>query len=214
VRFYDGRLKPDQDVHVAVVDIDVGDSDLQQCADAIIRLRAEFLFSGPCKDDIQFNFTSGDPARWAEWRDGVRPFVTGNRVSWRQSATVDDSYSNFREYLEEVFMYAGSASLEQELLPTADPSRPSVGDVFIEGGFPGHAVLVIDVAENTAGDRVFLLAQSYMPAQDIHVLKSYEDISPWYRAQADGVLRTPEWDFYYRDLKRFPLGRCEQAGGQ
>lgn len=127
---------------------------------------------------------------------------------------VDDGYSNFREYLEIVFMYAGSASLEQELGSVADATNLRVGDVFIEGGFPGHAVLVIDVAENEAGDRVFLLAQSYMPAQDIHILRSFEDINPWYRAQSKGVLRTPEWDFDYEDLKRFSYTSCEVNGSQ
>ena len=38
VRLFDGRLKSRQDVHYAVVNIDVGDTDLQQCADAVIRL--------------------------------------------------------------------------------------------------------------------------------------------------------------------------------
>ena len=44
------------------------------------------------------------------------------------------------------------------------------GDFFIQGGFPGHAVVVLDVVEDPAGRRAFALAQSYMPAQDVHVL--------------------------------------------
>jgi hypothetical protein len=214
VHLYDGRRKGNQTAHHAVLDVDVGDKDLQQCADAVIRLRAEYLFSGPCRDEIQFDFTSGDVARWKDWRDGIRPIVTGNRVSWKHSAAVDDGYSNFRDYLETVFMYAGSASLERELESVADPADPEIGNVFIEGGFPGHAVLVVDVAQNEAGGRVFLLAQSYMPAQDIHIVRSFEDINPWYRAKSDGVLRTPEWDFYYDDLERFPDTGCEANGGQ
>jgi hypothetical protein len=78
-------------------------------------------------------------------------------------------------------MYAGSAFLERGLVPVDDPANPEGGDTFIEGSFPGHAVLVIDVAENAAGERAFLLPQSYMPAQDIHILRSFEAISPWYR---------------------------------
>lgn len=214
VRLYDGRRKANQAAHYAVLDLDVGDRDLQQCADAVIRIRAEYLFAGPCRDYIRFNFTSGDSARWNDWRDGIRPVVSANRVSWRQVAAVDESYANFRAYLDTVFMYAGSASLEKELTSVADPANPKIGDVYIEGGFPGHAVLVVDVAQNEAGNRAFLLAQSYMPAQDIHILRSFEDIDPWYRACSDGVLRTPEWSFYYGDLKRFPLTDCEVAGEQ
>ena len=80
VYLFNGRLKADQDVHFAVLDVDVGTRDLQQCADAIIRLRAEFLFAGPCADEIAFDFTSGHTARWADWRRGSRPQVSGSQV--------------------------------------------------------------------------------------------------------------------------------------
>lgn len=63
VRLYDGRRKVNQAAHYAVLDVDVGGRDLQQCADAVIRLRAAYLFAGPCADRIRFNFTSGDTAR-------------------------------------------------------------------------------------------------------------------------------------------------------
>lgn len=210
IRLYDGREKVNQNAHCAVLDMDVGSRDLQQCADAVIRLRAEYLFSAGCDDDIQFHFTSGDIARWAEWRDGIRPRVSDDRVSWVQTADPDASYSNFRQYLDTVFAYAGSASLSRELVTVPDCVRPEIGDVFIQGGFPGHAVIVIDVAATASGERVFLLAQSYMPAQDIHILRSYDDIDPWYRAQPAGTLKTPEWDFHHQDLKRFEPTQCER----
>lgn len=34
---YNGSQKPNQSVHYAVFDIDVGKEDLQQCADAVMR---------------------------------------------------------------------------------------------------------------------------------------------------------------------------------
>ncbi len=208
VHLYDGRLKSNQDAHYAVVDIDVGSVDLQQCADAIIRLRAEYLFSASCQDEIRFKFTSGDDAPWADWRRGLRPKVDGNAVSWRNTASADSSHANLRRYLDVVFTYAGSSSLSRELLKVADPARPEIGDVFIVGGFPGHAVLVVDVAENPEGKRIFLLAQSYMPAQDIHILRSPEGFSPWYSARQTGTLNTPEWVFSYADLRRFARVDC------
>jgi len=206
---YNGQPKSNQTAHHAVLDIDIGDKDLQQCADAVIRLRAEYLLAISCAEEIAFKFTSGDVAGWAEWREGQRPVVSGNRVSWRDTGRVDVTYENFLEYLETVFMYAGSSSLEGELLPVADPSEPEIGDVYIKGGYPGHAALIVDVAEDTQDERVLLLAQSYMPAQDIHILKSFEDDSPWYAARSEGVLKTPLWVFDYEDLRRFPRTTCE-----
>lgn len=212
VRLYDGRLKANQAAHHAVLDIDPGDRDLQQCADAVIRLRAEYLYSAGRDAEIVFRFTSGSPAEWARWRDGWRPVVRGNRVSWSRSARADRSHRNFREYLNTVFAYAGSASLAAELEEVPDPSRVEAGDVFIQGGFPGHAVIVADVAVDSTGRRVFLLAQSFMPAQQIHMLRNPADpVSPWYRAERRGALVTPEWVFEHRDLRRFP--EVSGAGG-
>jgi hypothetical protein len=207
VHLYDGRLKGNQEAHQAVVRIDVGARDLQQCADAVMRLRAEYLWARECRDEIAFRFTSGARAAWADWRAGMRPRVQGSRVVWQRAQVADGSYANFRRYLDTVFMYAGSASLEKELARVADPSRVEIGDVFIQGGSPGHAVIVVDVAEAPDGQRVFLLAQSYMPAQEIQILRNPAAESPWYRAVASGPLPTPEWPFRYEELRRFPTPR-------
>jgi len=205
VKLHDGRRKGRQDVHEAVVDIDVGTADLQQCADAVIRLRAEYLYANGRADDVAFDFTSGDEARWDRHRQGWRAVINGNQVSWRQSAAADDSRAAFRRYLDLVFTYAGTYSLSQELKAVADPADVRAGDVFIQGGFPGHAVLVVDVAQDpTTGRKAFLLVQSYMPAQQIHVLRNPGGtMGAWYPADFGGTLRTPEWTFGAGDLERF-----------
>lgn len=204
VRLFDGRLKANQAAHFAVLDIDTGRRDLQQCADAVMRLRAEFLRAGNRADEIAFNFTSGDRLGWADWRKGVRPTVKGNHVTWQTRARSDDSPASFREYLDTTFMYAGSHSLEKELVTvgTRDPIQP--GDVFIQGGFPGHAVILMDVVADASGHRMFLLAQSYMPAQDVHILVNPTDamLSPWYRDGRTQPLVTPEWTFPAGSLRR------------
>jgi hypothetical protein len=183
VHLYTGALKWRQDVHAGVIDIDVGDRDLQQCADAIMRLRAEWLFVSGRARDIRFVDT-----------DGKRRVFKGG------------DYQSLRKYLVLVFAYAGTYSLEQELKP-APLSAIAIGDVFIKGGFPGHAVLVADLAENrTTGERRMLLVQSYMPAQEMHVLKCPQSPGlPWYPASFEGSLVTPEWTFPAGSLRRWPL---------
>jgi hypothetical protein len=211
VLLYNGKLKGNQSVHYAIIQMDVGKQDLQQCADALIRLRAEYLYAVRCESTIAFNFTSGHRAIWEEWKAGMRPGVSENRVAWNKDADHDGSYNNFRRYLDKVFLYAGTASLSKELVKITDPRSINPGDVFIQGGFPGHAVIAIDVAVNPVGDRCFLLAQSFMPAQELHLLKNPNSaLSPWYYAQTAGKLNTPEWEFKYEDLKRFPEVDCMQ----
>lgn len=202
VLHFDGKPKPNQNLHAAVIDIDVGRRDLQQCADAVIRLRAEYLYAGGPAEraTIAFNFTSGDRVSFARWARGWRPVVSANRVSWQRSGAQGDGRAQFAAYLERIFTYAGSKSLERELVPVG--ARPVMGgDVFVQGGFPGHAVIVVDAAEDPNGRRVMLLAQSYMPAQSIHVLKNPAG-GVWYDAAA-GDPQTPEWKFQAGQARRF-----------
>jgi len=183
---FTGTKKGRQDVHAAVIDIDVGNRDLQQCADAIMRLRAEWLYASGRQHEIAFNDTEG------------------KRLSF--STRGNHGYPSFRTFMNYVFAYAGTYSLERELR-RVELGTLAIGDVFIKGGFPGHAVLVADMAENAeTGEKRFLLVQSYMPAQDMHVLKNpaAADGSPWYPAAFDGELITPEWNFAPGALRRWP----------
>jgi hypothetical protein len=54
IYLFNGRLRDDQSTHFAVLDMPVGDKDLQQCADAIMRLRAEYFFNQDNIDSIRF----------------------------------------------------------------------------------------------------------------------------------------------------------------
>jgi hypothetical protein len=205
VLLFDGRPKPRQDVHAAVIDIDVGRRDLQQCADAVMRLRAEWLYAHGRHGDIGFDYTGG--ARVPFWRfaKGERP--SGDGRTWTSGKATGDDYAAFKRYMQQVFAFAGTYSLARELKAVPQPADMQIGDVFIKGGFPGHAVLVADMVRNAAtGEQRFLLLQSYMPAQDIHVLKDLNatDGSPWYRGGSSAILMTPEWLFATGSLKRWP----------
>lgn len=197
VHLYDGRLKGNQHVHAGVLNMDVGNRDLQQCADAVMRLRAEYLFQTKQPQLISFNFVNGFSAPYSRWANGERIMFNGNHCFWKAGAAPDHSYNNFRKYLDIVFAYASTISLSKQLhrKPIA---QLEAGDAFIEAGSPGHAVIVMAVArEKTSGKKIFLLAQSYMPAQEIHILvnKENHELSPWYEVPEDGILQTPEWGF-------------------
>jgi hypothetical protein len=193
-------LAADHAALAAVAELDVGSANLQQCADSIIRLHAEWLWSRGQKDRIAYRFTSGHLASWTRYAAGDRARVSGSKVSWVKGGPVDGSRATFRAYLDLVFTYAGTLSLDAEKQrPKREDVRP--GDFFVLGGSPGHAVLVLDVARNEKGERVALLGQGFIPAQDFHVLSPGED-GPWFSLDGEEVA-TPFWKpFPWSSLRR------------
>ena len=205
VKLYDGSLKGWQGGAYAVVDMEIGTSDLQQCADAVMRLRAEYLWHEKKYEEIHFNFTNGMRVDYSKWAQGYRIKVNGNNTSWYKATGEDYSYQTFRKYMNQIFMYAGTASLSKEL-KSISLSDLQVGDVFIIGGHPGHAMIVVDMAEDYMGNKAILVAQSYMPAQDIHIVTNplKQSDSPWYKIDKNTTeFKFPEANFTTGDIKRF-----------
>ena len=175
-----GSVKPNQAAQFAVLDVTVGDKDLQQCADAVMRLRAEYLFSRQRFTEISFTDNEAGIYKMAA------PYTR----------------DRFDVYLQRVFSMCGSASLSKQLR-SVNMMAMQPGDVLIKGGFPGHAVIVVDMAENDQGEKIYMLAQSYMPAQDIHILLNPNsgENSPWYTLNNDKDIFTPEYYFTNEQLK-------------
>jgi hypothetical protein len=184
VYLYNGQPKQNQDAQYVVLNIPLGHKDLQQCADAVMRLRAQYFYSQKRFAEIWFKDNNGK----------------------KYTCTVGVDSLHFQRYLENVFAWCGTLSLEKQLHPVTNFLAIQPGDVLIKGGSPGHAVIVMDVAVNKAGKKIYLLAQSYMPAQDMHILKNPADggLSPWYEAKADNsLITTPEWTFSPNQLRRW-----------
>ena len=67
-------------------------------------------------------------------------------------------------------------------------------------------MIIVDIAQDRKGRKAMMVAQSYMPAQDIHVVTNLndEDISPWYIYNDDALtFGFPEWTFQSYQIKRF-----------
>ena len=56
IKDYPGKLITNQSNHDAVINYDVGTSDLKQCEDALMRVRAEYLFTQNRFNDMEFHF--------------------------------------------------------------------------------------------------------------------------------------------------------------
>ena len=106
-----------------------------------------------------------------------------------------------------MFGYAGTLSLSREV-PLVPLTQARPGYVLVNGGSPGHAVLVLDVAASPrTGQRYLLLTQSYMPAQNIHVLRNVGQpkFGAWFAVPGPQApeFDTPEWTFASTELGRF-----------
>jgi hypothetical protein len=154
----------------AVVLLDVGSRDLQQCADAAIRLHAEYLWQRGRAAEAAYHFTSGDRSRWVDWQRGERYRVKGARVERESGPARPNTHAEYRRWLDLVFTYAGSLSLARDTIAVSiDEVAP--GDLYVMGGSPGHVVVILDVAIDAHGRRAALIGQSFMPAQEFHVLR-------------------------------------------
>ncbi|WP_300690036.1 DUF4846 domain-containing protein [Chryseobacterium sp.] len=203
---YDGNPISTQDLHEAVLDIDTGNKDLQQCADAVIRLRAEYLYKMKMTDEIKFHFTSGDLISWSDYKNGTRAFVNGNSVNFRKTSGFDDSYQNFRNYLDLIFNYAGTISLNKETKPIEKNADLRTGDILITPGSPGHVVFIAGVSKNKEGQKLFLLGEGFTPAQSIHLLSNpfNKNISPWYNLDInDKETKTARYIFKPTNFRSF-----------
>jgi hypothetical protein len=180
VYLYNGSPKRNQTAQYAVLNISVGNEDLQQCADAIMRLRAEFFYG-----DKKFSEIS---------------FCDNNNHCYQLG--IENNRKHFDEYLKKVFAMCGTLSLQKQLKPVEHLTDMKIGDVLIKGGSPGHAMIIVDMAINKDGKKIYLLAQSYMPAQDIHIVKNpmNESLSPWYELNNETIY-TPEWTFEKNQLR-------------
>ena len=199
---YTGKQIANQSKHVAVINYDVGKSDLQQCADALMRLRAEYLFAQKKFDEIGFHFCSGQYYSWNMFCKGIKPVAKGSNVTFVNSSNAHvETHESLRSYLDIVYAYASTISLCKELKPANDFE---IGTVIIQPGSPGHTCIVIDETVNKAGEKLYKLAEGYMPAQSIYILSDpyNENINPWYKL-SKGEILTASYDFTNYQLKKF-----------
>src|SRR6188768_553198 len=156
VYLYNGKLKSNQDVQFGVLNIDIGKKDLLQCADAAMKLRADHLFEKHLFDQIKFLTTSGNEISFESWLNGMRWKAQGAKlVSYNIHKEESNILQEYNSFMELVFSYCGTYSLSKQLKAVNDTKSLQPGDVFVYGGFPGHAVTVMAVATNKTGKIIF-----------------------------------------------------------
>lgn len=215
-RYYNGSTKYNSGkINVGVVKMDmVGKfvtgkeipADLQQCADACMRIWAEYLWKNKQYDKIHFKGGNGFIYEYTKWAAGYRVhFDKSWHATWHKEASADYGYTTFRKYLSLVFNYCGTLSISTDL-KRINPSDVRPGDILIYGGSPGHAVTVMDVLRNKKNGHLrIMISQSYMPAQEIEILANPDDNAPWFDIDPQNIsyINTPEWLFNFNNKSCF-----------
>ncbi len=190
--------------HIGILEVPVPKNGLQQCADALIRIRSEYLWDHNRKDEIGFNFTSGHYCSWIKYAEGYRPKISGNKVSFHKTASANHTKDIFYKYLNLIYTYSGTLSLYNEL-KSVNAKDLKIGDMLIKGGSPGHIVMLCDEVVNDNGEKLFLLFQGNTPAQSVHLVKNLTDssISPWYKLEDDTITPVSNYTFSSAKFVRF-----------
>ena len=202
----------------------------QQCADTAIMLYGEYLYGQGRFDEIVFNYSSGFRCDFVTWAKGYRDVVEGRNVRWELATDKpgvnenDYSYSNFYNYLKEVYVYANTDSLSTQFTKKSiNDIQP--GDIFIatasqlkaqaqlisdeaaESVTYGHAVIVADVAVNAAGEKVFLVIEGTTPATECAVVENPDGVSVcWFKIAADGSFVKSKSGIKWKDTWLYSFG--------
>jgi hypothetical protein len=201
----DHRGRPTGWDSAGVIALDVGDKDLQQCADTLLRLHGEWLWSSGRTRELAYHFTSGDLSRFSDWVAGRRLKVEGAKVRQVEVEPVASDRAALRAWFEQLFMYAGTRSLELDTKPVPLDQPIAAGDLLLRPGSPGHVVMVLDVAEGPDGERIAVIGQGSMPAQELHVIAGPIDGAWWrFPLGEDVSVEVPGWGPLPRSsLRRF-----------
>lgn len=204
IHYYNGKTK--RSYTPGILKMDVGERNLQQCADCIMRLRAEYFYHRKEYDKIHFNFTNGFRVDYTKWMEGFRIDVNGNNTEWVKNKEFSNLYKDFREYLDIIYAYAGTYSLSKEMI-NISKEEIQIGDVFIvpanlETGRIGHAVIIVDMAINTeTNEKIFVLAQGSTPALEMHIISNKKN--PWFALDKNGKIKLSGWKFEQDNIMRF-----------
>lgn len=185
LHYYNGKLSNHQNWVYGIINIDVPSNGLQQCADAIMRLKAEYLYTTKQFQAIKF----GNQKHFYSF------------LNDQNSCTSRDC---FNRYLNQVFAFCGTYTLEEMSKQKDEFEAIEPTDLLVKGGSPGHAMLVADVATNkNTGEKLYLLLQSYSPSEDVHIVVNQANsaLGPWYKVEKNEQISTPGYTFAKQHLR-------------
>ncbi|MDR1735865.1 MAG: DUF4846 domain-containing protein [Oscillospiraceae bacterium] len=197
VTLYDGSVGTVS--AAAVVDIPIGESDRCQRTDALILLRARYLYGAGLKSEIMFHFTSGFSYDYSSYSAGKRVKVSGSDVEWVSGGTALDNETVLGNYLDVLYSYSRASTLES--LDTKEAGELYPGVLFTDG----NGAIIADMAVNAeTGETAVILIGGGSPACDLYIPPNSDaEISPWHIVSPGGGIYIGEASFMAVDAREF-----------
>ena len=177
---------------VSVLDMDlINKSNLQEAANSVIRLYAEFLYKQGRFDDIAFNLLTTPAFRldFRTWSEGGRLIEEGNSITWckehgehckHRDVDTGTEYGVFKYYMQNVMLHSNISSLPSNM-KSVSMNEVTVGDIIVyaDSKIPD---IIVDMAENADGSKLLLIARGGNPASEIFIVRneSNSDLNPWH----------------------------------
>jgi Domain of unknown function (4846) len=198
------RVKTGDSSLAAVVPVDIAGKNLWQCMDIILAFKVDFLNKEKRMAEIVFPLPEGTKLSWEEWQNGIRPSFKGLHFYKSISGNMDNSQKSFKKYVNTIFNYSNTQTFYHHY-PAVELAEIKPGDFIVKKGKKGHAVFIVDVAENEYGEKIALIGQGDTPACQFYVLKNKQG-SPWFKIHLDS--KYPDLPIskkmFWLGLRRFP----------
>lgn len=152
--------------------------------DGVVRLWGDYLWEHGRRGEIAFPLDNGQPARWSDWYDGLRPRKTGGRFTFVQQVGPDGSRGNFEQYLSFVAEEMGAIALRRETEGIVDDSV-AIGDLIIalRNEKESWVGMVMDICRNQKGERLILLGTCGTPSTYLYLPRPFspvQGVGEWY----------------------------------
>ena len=147
----------------------------------------------------------GHRIEWQEWKAGFRPVFRGIVVSMFRSAQPDSSHQSYMSFLNTVYSESHTQQFYHAYL-SVERREIQIGDFIIKKGTKGHAIMIVDLAQNEQGQKIALIGNGDTPACQFFLL-NYRTDNPWIPLNFDQealtlpLRRKMTWD----GLRRFSL---------
>ena len=175
----------------AVIDLDLIGK-IQDCATSAVRLWVEYLVNHGKEKTLSVTMNQRKVLSWAGFMRGCLPSYNGETRKLSVTcghrrpsvSTAQARAASIRKYVRHAMRWTNSSTLARHLR-RATKAETGPGTVILQPGSSGgvgHASIIVDKAVNTDGDRLYLVANGFLPAQDMLIVapgQSPADRRPW-----------------------------------